>query len=86
MWAETVVDAPARPSTRQHTRGTGGHSGCACDFRGGVLLALRVSGFWQPICCDTRCDLSEQNFMQHFMRPIATKPFHLAPPLSVSGT
>ena len=86
MWAETVVDAPARPSTRQHTRGTGGHSGCACDFRGGVLLALRVLGFWQPIVA-TRVAIFRNRILRSiFMRPIATKPFHLAPPLSVSGT
>ena len=49
MRAETVVDAPARLSTRQHTRGTGGNIGCACDFRSWVcvLLALRVFGFWR---------------------------------------
>ena len=49
-----------------HAGRTGGHSGCACDFRGGVLLALRVFGFWSQFCCDTLCDLSEQNCMPHF--------------------
>ena len=74
----TRLVVEGRPGTQARSR-----AGLDAFFRVRVLLALRVFGFWRP-----RHALRSfgTEFYAPENRPLATQPFRLAPPLSVSGT